>query len=68
MKFHIDTNADPIYFFLDASKVIESEEINPGIVLDFNNHNHVVGIEILAVRDQVLRADLLLRLLVEGGQ
>ena len=27
-----------------------------------------VGIEILAARDQVLRADLLLRLLVEGGQ
>ena len=39
MKFHCDTNADPIYFFLDNSKVIESEEINPGIVLDFNNHN-----------------------------
>ena len=43
-------NADAIYLRLDDSKIIESEEINPGIVLDCNNHNQVVGNEILDVQ------------------
>jgi len=29
------------------SKIVESEEISPGIVLDFNADNQVVGVEIL---------------------
>ena len=34
-----------LYLRLDDSKIIESEEVSPGVVLDFNEHNQVVGIE-----------------------
>ena len=36
-----------LYLRLDDSKIIESEEVSPGVVLDFNESNQVVGIEIL---------------------
>jgi uncharacterized protein YuzE len=58
MKLHFDERADAIYLRLDDSKIIESEEVSPGIVLDFNEHNQVVGIEILNVKDRVPLAKL----------
>jgi uncharacterized protein YuzE len=58
MKLHFDEKADAIYLRLDDSRIIESEEISPGIVLDFNEHNQVVGIEILKVKDRVPLANL----------
>jgi uncharacterized protein YuzE len=68
MKLYFDEEADAIYLHLDESKVIESEKISPGIVLDFNKHNQIVGIEILNVKDRVLRTDRLDRLRMEGDQ
>ena len=47
MKLHIDKEADALYLRLDDSKIIESEEVSPGVVLDFNESNQVVGIEML---------------------
>jgi len=32
---------------LDDSKIIESEEVSPGVVLDYNEQKQVVGIEML---------------------
>lgn len=58
MKVHFDEKADAIYLRLDDSKIIESEEVRPGIVLDFNEHNQVVGIEILRVKSRVPLANL----------
>ena len=42
----IDEKADALYLRIDDSPVIESEEVSPGIILDFNESNQVVGIEI----------------------
>lgn len=47
MKLHLDKEADALYLRLDDSKIIESAEVSPGVVLDFNEHNQVVGIELL---------------------
>jgi uncharacterized protein YuzE len=47
MKLKVDKKADALYLRLDDSKIIESEEVSPGIILDFNRKNQVVGIEIL---------------------
>ena len=43
----MDKEADALYLRLDDSKIIESEEVAPGVILDFNEQNQVVGIEIL---------------------
>ena len=58
MKMRYDEQADALYLRLDESAIIESEEIQPGIVLDFNTCNHVVGIEILRLKERVPSANL----------
>jgi len=47
MRLKVDKENDALYFRLDESSVVESEEVQPGIVLDFNVEGKVVGIEIL---------------------
>ena len=47
MRLHVDKAADALYLRLDDSKIVESEEVSPGVVLDFNERNQVVGIEML---------------------
>ena len=47
MKLKVDAQADALYLRLDDSKIIESEEVSPGVVVDFNEANEVVGVEIL---------------------
>ena len=58
MKVQFDEKADALYVRLDDSPIIDSEEVHPGIVLDFNSANQVVGIEILGVKDRVPVASL----------
>ena len=58
MKLRVDEQADALYLRLDDSKIVESEEVQPGIVLDFNEHNQVVGVEILRVKERVPLANL----------
>ena len=53
MKVHINEEADALYLRLDESKIIESEEVYPGIVLDFNEQNQVVGIEVLQLSSRI---------------
>ena len=47
MKLNVDKEADALYFRLDDSPIVESEEVSPGIVLDYNASNEVVGVEVL---------------------
>lgn len=47
MRLHVDKEADALYLRLDDSKIIESEEVAPGVVLDYNERNEVVGVEML---------------------
>lgn len=47
MKLKVDEKTDALYLRLDDSKIVESEEVSRGIVLDYNDKNQVVGIEVL---------------------
>ena len=58
MRIRYDEKIDALYFRLDDSKVVESEEMKPGIVLDFNAKKQVVGIEVLELKRRVPKGDL----------
>lgn len=47
MKLRVDEKTDALYLRLDESIIVESQEVSPGVVLDFNEDNQVVGVEIL---------------------
>lgn len=53
MKLHFDEGEDALYLRLDDSTIVESEEVQAGVVLDFDERGEVVGIEILRVRERV---------------
>ena len=50
MKLKIDREADALYLTLDESDIVDSEEVSPGIIVDYNADNKVVGIEMLICR------------------
>lgn len=47
MRLKIDKENDALYLRLDETAIVESEEVQPGIILDFDEQGRVVGIEIL---------------------
>ena len=47
MRLNVDKEADALYLRLDDSPIVESEEVSPGVVLDYNESNEVVGVEML---------------------
>lgn len=52
MKLHVDKEADALYLRLDDSAIVESEEVSPGLVLDYNASNEVVGVELLYLSER----------------
>jgi uncharacterized protein YuzE len=57
MRLHVDQEADALYLRLDDSKIIESQEVFPGVVLDFSAENQVVGVEILRLSSRTPRPE-----------
>ncbi len=53
MKLKIDKESDTLYFRLDESAIVESEEVEPGVILDFDADGRVVGIEMLELSKRV---------------
>jgi uncharacterized protein YuzE len=49
MKIIVDKDADALFFRLDDTRIAESEEVRPGIILDFDENNRVVGVEFLGL-------------------
>lgn len=47
MKIEYDPEVDALYVRLSDSKVVESEQVQPGIVLDFDAAGKVVAVEVL---------------------
>lgn len=53
MKLKVDHKNDALYFRLDESAIVESEEIRPGVILDYDAEDNVIGIEILGLSKRV---------------
>ena len=53
MKLKVDHKNDALYSRLDESAIVDSEEIKPGVILDYDADDNVVGIEILGLSKRV---------------
>lgn len=49
MRVNVDKDSDTLYFRLDENRIIESEEVRPGVILDFDENDRVVGVEFLDI-------------------
>jgi len=58
VKITVDKEPDTLYFRLDENKIVESEEVRPGVILDFDENDAVVGVEFLNVSSRATKDDL----------
>lgn len=58
MKLKVDREADALYLKLDNTAIVESEEVQPGIILDFDKNDQVIGIEVLGLSKRIAPADI----------
>jgi uncharacterized protein YuzE len=53
MKFHYYEETDSLYIDLSEKTSSDSQEVSPGIVLDFDNTGKLVGIDIQDASENV---------------
>ncbi len=53
MRVKLDKESDALYIRIDESEIVESEEVEPGIILDFSADGRVVGIEVLGLSSRI---------------
>jgi uncharacterized protein YuzE len=58
MKLHYDPETDALYLRLSDAPVVESEEVRPGVVLDFDAANRVVAVEMRSLKKHLPEADV----------
>ena len=58
MKLKVDKDSNALYFRLDENAIVESEEVRPGVILDFDAKGRVVGVEFLDISERVSREEL----------
>ena len=58
MRIRVDRGNDALYFRLDESRIVESEEIQPGVILDYDENDKVVGVEFLSISSRASEDEL----------
>ncbi len=53
MRLKVDKANDAVCLRLDEAKVVESEEVQPGVILDFDAEGRVIGVELLGFAKRV---------------
>ena len=52
MRVRVDLGSESLYFRISEEEIEESEEVSPGVILDYSKNGRVVGIEILREASQ----------------
>ena len=50
MRLRVSKDDNALYFRLNESAIVESEEVRPGVILDFDKDGQVVGVEFLGIK------------------
>ena len=58
MKVKLDKENDALYFRFDENSIVESEEVKPGVILDFDKNDKVVGVEFLGISSRTSKIEL----------
>ena len=56
MKLTVDPEADALYLRLNETEIADSEQVASGIVLDYDAHDNVVGVEVLRLSNAAGRS------------
>ena len=58
MKLTIDPDVDALYLRLNDAQIVDTEQVAPGVVLDYDAQDNVVGVEMLHVSKRASKVEL----------
>ncbi|RLC48595.1 MAG: DUF2283 domain-containing protein [Candidatus Cloacimonadota bacterium] len=58
MRIKLDKEGDALYFRLSDEDILESEEVRPGVILDFDDKGRVVGVEFLNISERTNQQEI----------
>ncbi len=58
LKLKVDQQADALYLTLSEASSSRSEEVAPGIIVDYDEHGRVVGVELLYLSKRAPQVDI----------
>ena len=58
MRIILDKDSDALYFRLDENRIVDSEEIKPGVIVDYDANDQVVGVEFLKISSRASKEQL----------
>ena len=58
MRLKVDKESDALYFRLNENAIVDSEEVRPGIMFDFDKDGQVIGVEFLGIRERTSAREL----------
>jgi len=58
VRIHVDPEADALYLRLSETAIQDTEEVRPGVLLDFDAGGEVVGIEMRHISTRMWPEDL----------
>ncbi|OIO31892.1 MAG: hypothetical protein AUJ18_05520 [Candidatus Hydrogenedentes bacterium CG1_02_42_14] len=58
MRIKVDKASDALYFRFIESEILESEEVRPGVILDFDADGRAVGVEFLEISARATQEEL----------
>lgn len=56
MRIKVDREADALYVRLSEADIVESEEVAPGVIVDYDASGTVVGLEVLQLASRFGKA------------
>lgn len=64
-SYDLEADAMFVWFGPDGARSVETEEVAPGVMLDFDAEGNVIGIEVLSVRLRIAKAEAAARAAAE---
>jgi uncharacterized protein YuzE len=58
MRIILDKESDALYFRLDENRIVDSEEIKPGVIFDYDENDQVVGVEFMNISTRASKEQL----------
>ena len=58
MRIILDKESDALYFRLDQNRIVDSEEIKPGVIFDYDENDQVVGVEFMNISTRASKEQL----------
>ena len=58
MRIILDKESDALYFRLDENRIVDSEEIKPGVIIDYDENDRVIGVEFMNISTRASKEQL----------